>query len=104
MISVGGSGSGSILSGGSAANMRSRASFSEYGKKAVDVVAPAVDIVSTAVLSMTDQNNGRAGRHRDVCVGDGTSFASPLVAGEAALLLSVSSNLGWRVRSAPMRL
>ena len=31
VISVGGSGSGSILSGGSAATMRSRASFSEYG-------------------------------------------------------------------------
>jgi subtilisin family serine protease len=95
VISVGGSGSGSILSGGSAANMRSRASFSEYGRKAVDVVAPAVDVVSTAVLSMTDQNNGmgQAGS-ATYFVGNGTSFASPLVAGEAALLLSRAEQLG----------
>ena len=95
VISVGGTGSGSVLSGGSAANMRARASFSEYGPKAVDVVAPAVDIVSTAVLSMTDQNNGwgQAG-DSTYFVGNGTSFASPLVAGEAALLLSRGEHLG----------
>jgi subtilisin family serine protease len=95
VISVGGSGSGSALSGGSEANMRTRATFSEYGKKAVDVVAPAVDIVSTAVLSMTDQNNG-AGQAGSPTydVGNGTSFASPLVAGEAALLLARVEQLG----------
>lgn len=95
VISVGGSGSGSVLSGGSAANMRSRASFSEYGRKAVDVVAPAVDIVSTAVLSLTDQNNGMGtAGSATYFVGNGTSFASPLVAGEAALLLSRAQQLG----------
>ena len=95
VISVGGSGSGSVLSGGSAANMRSRASFSEFGPKAVDVVAPAVDIVSTAVLSMTDQNNGMGtAGSATYFVGTGTSFASPLVAGEAALLLSRAEQLG----------
>ncbi|MGO9610821.1 MAG: S8 family serine peptidase [Verrucomicrobiia bacterium] len=95
VISVGGSGSGSVLSGGSAASMRSRASFSEYGRRAVDVVAPAVDVVSTAVLSLTDQNNGMgtAGT-ATYFVGNGTSFASPLVAGEAALLLSRAEQLG----------
>jgi subtilisin family serine protease len=95
VISVGGTGSGSILSGGGAANMQSRASFSEYGPKAVDVVAPAVDIVGTGVLSMTDQNNGsgQAGSPT-YFVGDGTSFSSPLVAGEAALLLSRAEQLG----------
>jgi subtilisin family serine protease len=95
VISVGGSGSGSILSGGTAANMRTRANFSEYGRKAVDVVAPAVDIVSTAVLSLTDQNNGwgPAGS-ATYFVGNGTSFSSPLVAGEAALLLSRAEQLG----------
>ncbi|HTS18394.1 MAG TPA: S8 family serine peptidase [Verrucomicrobiae bacterium] len=95
VISVGGSGSGSVLSGGSVTNMRLRASFSEYGPKAVDVVAPAVDIAGPAVLSVTDQNDGmgQAGSPT-YFIGDGTSFASPLVAGEAALLLSRAQELG----------
>ncbi len=95
VISVGGTGSGSVLSGGSASNMTARASFSEFGPKAVDVVAPAVDIVSTAVLSMTDQANGegQAGTYT-YFYGNGTSFASPLVAGEAALLLARAEELG----------
>ncbi len=50
VIAVGGTGSGSAFSG-SPAGMRTRASFSQYGPKAVDVVAPAVDIVSTAAKS-----------------------------------------------------
>jgi len=95
VISVGGSGSGSVLSDGNANNMRERASFSEYGTKAVDVVAPAVDIVSTAVLSKTDEVNGRGTAGSFVySAGSGTSFASPLVAGEAALLLSRAEQLG----------
>jgi serine protease len=95
VISVGGSGSGSVLSDSSADNMRKRASFSEYGPKAVDVVAPAEDIVSTAVLSKTDELNGygTAGDF-EYFAGSGTSFASPLVAGEAALLLSRAEQLG----------
>jgi subtilisin family serine protease len=95
VISVGGTGSGSVLSGDSSANMRARASFSEFGPKAVDVVAPAVDIVSTAVLSMTDQANGE-GTAGDFTYfyGNGTSFSSPLVAGEAALLLVRAEELG----------
>ncbi len=95
VISVGGTGSGSVLSGGSVTNMRARASFSQYGPKAVDVVAPAVDIVSTAVLSVTDQQNGwgTAGNYT-YFYGNGTSFASPMVAGEAALLLGRAEQLG----------
>jgi subtilisin family serine protease len=95
VISVGGTGSGSVLSGGTTPNMSARASFSEFGPKAVDVVAPAVDIVSTAVLSMTDQANGEgpAGSYT-YFYGNGTSFASPLVAGEAALLLARAEELG----------
>jgi subtilisin family serine protease len=95
VISVGGSGSGGVLSGGAAANMRARADFSEYGPKAVDVVAPAVDIVSTALLSKTDELNGWGSAGDFVYFyGNGTSFASPLVAGEAALLLSRGEELG----------
>ena len=95
VISVGGTGSGSARNGGSAAAMRARADFSEYGPKAVDVVAPAVDIVSTAVFSMTDELNGW-GRAGDFVYfsGSGTSFASPLVAGEVALLVARGEELG----------
>jgi subtilisin family serine protease len=94
VIAVGGSGSGSASSGSPAA-MRGRASFSQFGAKAVDVVAPAVDIVSTALLSESDeqQGYGRAGDF-EYFYGNGTSFASPLVAGEAALLLSRMYELG----------
>ncbi|HUI07612.1 MAG TPA: S8 family serine peptidase [Verrucomicrobiae bacterium] len=94
VIAVGGSGSGSATSG-SPAEMRERASFSQFGPRAVDVVAPAVDIVSTAVLSLSDEmaGYGKAGDF-EYFYGNGTSFASPLVAGEAALLLSRVHELG----------
>ncbi|HUJ10046.1 MAG TPA: S8 family serine peptidase [Verrucomicrobiae bacterium] len=94
VIAVGGSGSGSTYTGSPAA-MRGRASFSQFGPSAVDVVAPAVDIVSTAVLSESDelQGYGPAGSY-SYFYGSGTSFASPLVAGEAALLLARVHELG----------
>ena len=94
VIAVGGTGSGSAFSG-SPAGMRTRASFSQYGPKAVDVVAPAVDIVSTAVLSKFDeqQGYGPAGSY-EYFYGNGTSFAAPLVTGEAALLLARVHELG----------
>jgi len=95
VVSVGGTDSGSVLGSGNASVMRSRASFSEYGPKAVDVVAPAVDIVSTAVFSKSNEADGwgTAG-DPTYFVGAGTSFASPLVAGEAALLLARAEELG----------
>jgi subtilisin family serine protease len=49
--------------------------FSNYGKKNVDLFAPGVDIVSLAPDNMYDKM-------------DGTSFASPVVAGVAALVWS----------------
>jgi subtilisin family serine protease len=51
------------------------ASFSNYGVKSVDVFAPGVNVVSTKPESKYDK-------------GDGTSFASPVVAGVAALVWS----------------
>lgn len=56
-----------------------RASFSSYGPF-VDLAAPGVDIVTT----------GGGGQYTSV---SGTSFASPVVAGVAALLLGVSPTL-----------
>lgn len=57
------------------------ASFSNYGKKEVDVFAPGVDIYSTVP-------QGNAYRFED-----GTSMASPVVAGLAAFILSYFPDL-----------
>jgi len=57
------------------------ATFSNYGKKEVDVFAPGVEIYSTVPA-------GSAYRFED-----GTSMASPVVAGLAALILSYFPDL-----------
>lgn len=51
------------------------ASFSNYGKKRVDIFAPGQEIISTYT------NN-------DYDIGDGTSYAAPVVSGIAALIWS----------------
>lgn len=56
------------------------ASFSNYGKKSVDVFAPGVQINSTIPGSKYKEN-------------DGTSMASPVVAGLAALIWSYNPGL-----------
>jgi subtilisin family serine protease len=87
VISVGGT--------GDANHMRSRASFSQFGPKAVDVVAPAVNLASTAVFSVTDaQKYGGDQGDSAYYYGSGTSFAAPLVSGEAALLMARARALG----------
>jgi subtilisin family serine protease len=61
-------------------NKEFTASFTNYGKKNVDIFAPGVNICST-------WPNNR------YYVGDGTSFACPMVAGAAALIKSVYPSL-----------
>lgn len=57
------------------------ASFSNYGKKSVDLAAPGVDILSTA----------RSGYK----LMSGTSMATPYVAGVAALIKSINPKLNY---------
>ena len=56
------------------------ASFSNYGKARVDVFAPGVDILSTIPGNKFERE-------------DGTSMASPVVTGLAALIMSYYPNL-----------
>lgn len=58
------------------------ASFSNYGASSVDVAAPGEEILSTWLGSSYEYS-------------DGTSMATPLVAGLAALIKSVNSSLGY---------
>lgn len=89
VISVGASDSGSVYAGGSG-DIDGRAWFSQYGTNAVDVVAPGVDIVGAGVGTVAGGNPGE-----DYwTLSQGTSFSCPLVAGEAALILSRSRDVG----------
>ncbi len=85
-----------VMAVGSAArtNTKARARFSNWGtgtasNPAVDVVAPGIDLATTGMLSVADQNagHGNAGEatYRNA---SGTSFSAPLVSGIAGLLLS----------------
>lgn len=60
-----------------------RASFSQYGS-GIDVVAPGEDVLSTSINSSYAENIS------------GTSFATPLTAATAALVISENSNLTAR--------
>jgi len=74
-------------------NLQKRATFSQYGSGAVDVVAPGV-VAGGRFWTKADElrGNGIAGTPV-IATGDGTSFSSPLVAGLAGLLLSYSRDL-----------
>lgn len=90
-----------VIAVGSSArtNPKGRANFSNWGTggandRPVDVVAPGVDIASTAVTSKAEEATGQgtAGSPRYLR-GSGTSFSAPLVAGLVGLMLSRNSTL-----------
>ena len=89
VISVGASDSGSVAFGGSG-DIDGRASFSQYGTAAVDVVAPGADLVGAGVNSVANGNAGAA----TWFIASGTSFSGPLVAGLAGLVISRSRDVG----------
>ena len=72
-------------------NTDTKASFSSYGAKWVDVAAPGVNVYSTFPnhpFYLGTQN----GRSQGYDVASGTSMASPIVAGTAALAWSSHSS------------
>ncbi len=89
VISVGATDSGSDFGGGSG-DIDGRASFSQYGTNAVDVVAPGTLLVGASVGTVASGNPGD-----DVWIlSSGTSFSGPLVAGLAGLIESRARDLG----------
>ena len=89
VISVGASDSGSVLAGGSG-DLDGRASFSQYGVNAVDVVAPGADLVGAGVGTVASGSPGSS----NWVLASGTSFSAPLVAGLAALVESRNRDVG----------
>jgi len=88
VISVGASDSASVLGGGSG-DIDGRASFSQYGTAAVDVVAPGTHLIGATVNSVADGSPGTP----TYFIASGTSFSGPTVAGLAALVISRARDL-----------
>ena len=72
-----------VIAVGAMDSSGSMASFSNYGQKSVDIMAPGVGITTTTI------NSGY------VSYASGTSFATPFVAGIAAMVLSQSPEMGY---------
>lgn len=69
-------------------DINGRASFSQFGPQAVDVVAPGI-VASTTFLTRADQLDGQGPAGEPTYdISGGTSFSGPLVAGLAALIIS----------------
>jgi len=82
------------------ANFDGRPAFTNYGPVAVDVVAPGV-VFSASVASLADANADSSLHAGDIIglAAEGTSFASPIVAGLAALVVSRDKDLHGGVRT-----
>lgn len=98
VLSVGATDSGCVLTGGSG-DLDGRASFSQYGPGAVDVVAPGTDIPYDGVGSVADGNPGSF----IYALSSGTSFASPIVAGLAALVISRAKDVSAPITNDDVR-
>ena len=96
VISVGATdwgGDVSVPQSGTFLGLRERAPFSQYGKNALDVVAPGI-VAGIKMLTRADENGGKGTTGNTlVQVGAGTSYASPLVAGLAGLMISYARQL-----------
>ncbi|MBY0451987.1 MAG: S8 family serine peptidase, partial [Bdellovibrionaceae bacterium] len=69
-----------VISVAASSSSNARADFTNYGKSAVHVAAPGVDIYSTSMGKSYETKSG-------------TSMATPIVSGVAALIRSIQPNL-----------
>ncbi|NDD13817.1 MAG: hypothetical protein EB072_14500 [Betaproteobacteria bacterium] len=76
-------GRSNIIAVGATDRNDSRASFSNFGAKSVDLMAPGVEMWSTSISGTSDSFYGYS---------QGTSFAAPVVSGSVALLIAESPN------------
>ena len=75
---------------------RNMADFSNYSAKHVDIAAPGENILSTVPIDCTEVNEHPdfviQDKHQNYIVMEGTSMATPHVAGTAALIKSIAPN------------
>ncbi|MDR3021351.1 MAG: S8 family serine peptidase, partial [Clostridiales bacterium] len=90
-----------LISVGASSRLDRRSDYSNYGKNTVDIFAPGDDIASTYPrnLPVLEEEGVRPISSGYVYM-DGTSMATPIVTGVAALMLSFDSNLtATRIKS-----
>ena len=84
-------------------NLRKRATFSQYGMDAVDVVAPGV-VAGIKLVTKADEKNGNGtAGSASVKVGPGTSYSAPLVSGLAGLMISYARQINRPITNLDVR-